>query len=226
MNKREFAAIFQKVQAHYFNAPIPATAIDVYYSELAEFPAEHVSAAIDAIIRAGSPHIPLAGMIRRKIVELTIDAPPWSRALPALAEARRKLDEFRAPASCLDGNPGCDGDGTQLVEEDGREFARFCSCREKLREMRATDLHPLVREFVEIVGWATVERAILGDTTVEAQTRRKYEEHVAAAIEGRSLQGIEAPSLRRIARVGEESRELASISGSVAEALPALPAPV
>lgn len=259
MTESEALPIFQRLQAVWHNAAIPQAAFAAYYGELRDLPAPVVSASVEALIRDGSPHVPLAGQIRRKAVELELDAPPWVNAIPMLRAALKQKEEFKTPERCIDGNEDCDGDGWRLrqvpfevrvrtpcacvkskaalvrirtLREQGRkepcrkkkcggegfidstetvtrEVGTPCSCRAKLRDMRTPKLNPVLREFVRLVGWDEIRRMLLGDSTLEAQMRNKYAEHVKAMVEGRGLVGIQV----ELPKIERANRELGNPAG-------------
>lgn len=273
MNQREFAAIFAEVQGHWHLDPIPVEALDTYLSDLGEFEAAQVAAAVQALAREGKPRVPLAGQIRRKIVELQLDPPQWPVALRQLKDGSRWLDDWRPPAACLDGNPECaegwvetpetyelsknvpcecspnridrrrklhlirDGrmepctlgvcDGTGYVrktEEAIHNVTRPCSCRGKLVELRQPPLHRVVRVFAELVGWDEIRRMLLGDSTMEAQMRTKYEHVLRDQIDMLALRGLHAPGMPKLDRAEGLDRPAISRRGEMEKLSYALPA--
>jgi hypothetical protein len=270
----EFKEIVLLLEAHWHLDEPAEEVYALYWHELQEFEYAHVQAAINAIARSGKTRIPLAGEIRRKLVELRIDAPTWAEAIKHFLHARHGIESFVPPETCLDGNANCDGSGWATEEEDyevgGRQpcecspteidrsrkmalltrgetepcslgicdgsgfvratrtettlVAKHCSCWPKVRARRFVNMHPILVSFIDLVTWGEIGRMLHGDSTLEAQMRVKYDQHVRERVEQESLRGLHAPGLAKIERANtDEPRalpsrprgELEAVAGSV-----------
>lgn len=106
----------------------------------------------------------------------------------------------------------CDGTGIIIKTEPTEHMvSTHCSCWEKRRP--DLPLHPIVHSFARLVTWPEVNRMFVGDSTLEAQMRNKYEAHVRDAIEGESLRGLPAHGLARLERVEQTPPALPPASG-------------
>jgi hypothetical protein len=208
----EFERVTALLEAHWHGDDMPETAIPIYAHELASLDFGEVQAAVLALAREGKRRTPYAGEIRRKIVLLQLDAPPWATAIKDLAQAFREIDAFKEPDECVVGNPECRSGYIfeQSTYEMGErelhnEMARACECREVVREMRRPKwLHPLLTEFLAHVTSSTVRDTLAsGDTTREAQLRNKYDAFVNDTVEQRLLAGLTAPGMRAIERANK-----------------------
>jgi hypothetical protein len=218
MTKPEIAKLISMIERHWhtFEA-IPEEAYGSYLYELKDVAFVHGVAAVDAIARGGSRFMPLAGEIKRKVVELELDPPSWPDVIEQVVAHRRFLRENPLPEKCLLGNDDCvDGFVIHPSERVGQaDMATPCVCQEQRREHHRGNLHPLVRSFVRQFSYA-MDMVLEGDTTADSQTRRKWDEHVASALDERVLAGINAPGLRKIERAnsgsaGEIERSRAAI---------------
>lgn len=106
----------------------------------------------------------------------------------------------------------CDGSGLiDTVEPRIQIVASRCTCAAKL----APDLgiHQTVHSFARLVGWDEIKRYLLtaNDSNVEAQMRKKYEQHVRDEIDSLSLVGIHASGLARVERAQEYEPRVPSL---------------
>lgn len=209
MIEAEFTQVMALLEAHWHQDEAPDEALAVYLHELDEFSFEHVQAAVLALAREGKRRMPYAGEIRRKVVTLQLDPPPWSVATADMARAAREVEGWREPDECVIDNPKCrsgwviEPSSYELGEREIKnEAARPCGCQEEWREMRRPKwLHPLLRAFADHMTYTTIREALaMGDTTREAQLRNKYDAFVNDAIEQRLLAGINAPGMRAVER--------------------------
>lgn len=113
MTEQEAALVF-KLMAQTWPNSVPSRetgAFATYFELLHEFSMHEVRDAINSLAVEGAEFFPLAGVLRRKVLEQRIDAPSWPQAILALREARAHLDSFVWPSTCIDGNPDCSGEG-------------------------------------------------------------------------------------------------------------------
>lgn len=72
MKRSEWAKLAAVLQARWPNREIPPESIEIYFEDLAEFPARQVNAAITALYRDGREWAPNGAQIRQKVIELGV----------------------------------------------------------------------------------------------------------------------------------------------------------
>ena len=191
MTRDEFIRIAQWMQAHWYaGSVIPDGALAVYASAFADSAAEDVQAAVEALAREGRARMPTAGEIVAMLIRLEIDPPAWGEVAPILQRAAALGDSYVTFP---------EGDGPGVRCDPRAEFV--------------ARQHGLIQSFVRTVGWDALKAWEPGNTTAEAQFRRKWEEHVQAALSQRSLVGLRA----RLPAVERARLELPERLGKVVE---------
>ena len=96
--------------------------------------------------------------------------------------------------------------GYVLVDdpETGALMSVPCSCREAAIERRRRALHPLVAEFLELVGPGEM-RDVFGSRTAEAQVREKWQAFVLGRRRDLSYRGLEAAGLPALERANQRA---------------------
>lgn len=196
-------------------AKLTGDAVKFYGMELKDSSFASAVAAVRVLGREGKFKIPTAGQIRRKMVELEVDAPGWEEVRRSLNERRAAIERKKGETftwTCPDGR--CDGSGF-LVDEEANA-ARHCGCfQDRLAARRHTvALHPMIQEFLDR-GYVTLrEVEEVCDTgrrdrsTLEAQMREKWNAYVNDQVSSRAMADLPAPeTMKRIERAkGEPGR--------------------
>lgn len=192
-------------------------------SDLADVEFAHAMIAVETLYRDGREHAPMGATIRGRVADLAIDAPAWG---VVKAEIDRRRAAVGGSAWAHDNLPcpygNCDGTGLiKPGDDDDRPkhelVAAYCECRDEVRfrVSEATGIHPLVDEFIRVVGRAEIA-ALDGNRTSEAQVRDKYTDHVANARRGIVYQGLETGGLATLKRLQREREIRAGLaSGDV-----------
>lgn len=211
LNDADAAVINKALMALWPSADLGETdAVNAYYKELHEFDRAEVLAAIRALARDGREFVPPPGLVRRRLLELGLDAPDWATVKHHFIERRRSVGKWECPYAVCDGS-------SYVLAEDGD--AHPCRCHaERIERSRGftRTLHPLVREFIEVVPINEIEMTF-ESTTAEAQVRTKWERFIDSRLTDSTLVGIDAPNVRRIARANREALPMSEI---VKKALP------
>ncbi len=176
------------------------------FADLRDLPGDQVATAVEVLHRSGREWAPGAGQIRAQLVDLALDAPPWSEVRSLLARPQT----VNAPQT------GCEscGGSTFRLDEDRNE-AVPCECRvERLNRAKEAH-HPLVAAFLERTDPGDLRE--LHDPVRNAQARDAYREFVGRASEDSRLEGVESAGLRRLARVNGEPKQLGA---ALRDALP------
>lgn len=156
--------------------------LDQYLADLADVEAGQVASAVAVLARDGREFPPTAGQIRRRAVELALDAPAWSDCKQVVRRA---------------------------MGYSSRAFIRGEFHDE--RQARLEREHPLIVGFVEHVGWDEAGRVLSGESSDEAQVRVKWEQWVDHHVEGGTLAGLPDAGLKRLERANREPRPLADV---------------
>lgn len=170
-------------------------ALEQYTADLADLDTGQVDVALDLLAREDRRFPPLAGQVRQKVIELTVDAPSWGEVKAMLTTKAAGALPRQRP-ECPEGR--CDG-SSWLVDEDTNE-ASPCLCRAgRIDEARKRGRPRIVAEFVQELG-ALEFRDLAGDRTAEAQVREKWEAFVRRRHEAHRTAGLPdagLPGLRR-----------------------------
>lgn len=159
-----------------------AGVVDQYLHDLDDLEAGQVAAAVAVLARDGREFPPTAGQIRRRAVELALDAPGWAECKLAI---RRAMG----------------------FSERAYHGGRF---RDE-RQARIDREHPLIVGFVAHVGWEEAGRVCSGESAAEAQVRVKWEQFVDRHLEGGVLAGLPAAGLARLERANREPRPVGEV---------------
>lgn len=170
------------------HSPVPDDTLRAWGAQLEDLDGEHVRLAIAALARSGERFAPLPGLIRRKVLELTLDPPEFSEVLETLREVAAL--------------PQVDREWEE-IEVDGEWITR-----EKINgHPRAEALadYPLVAKFVDTITWEQVRPAVDPAAGVaggdEARLRVKWESFVSRVVNDLSLEGLapdsDLPALSR-----------------------------
>lgn len=210
MNAVEFRPVAAAIQARWFAFEIPPSALAQYVVDLADLRSGDVAAAVDSLGDRERP--PSPGQIRRRVVELQLDAPAWPEARAALARWRGRVDDrVDAIAGWVCPAGVCDGSGFAIEDRD----ARNCVCRPaRQSQLRGlSDLPVLVAEFVGVDGQVSngeLDKLLEGDTQLDAQVRGRWEQFVRRIVDSRVFAALPASdSMPRIeaARAEQLQRE-------------------
>lgn len=205
MNGVEFRPIAAAMQSRWFAFEIPDSALVQYVADLVDLRADDVAVAVASLGDRERP--PTSGQIRRRVVELQLDAPTWTEARAAIARWRAGSEARSVAASdwvCPAGM--CDGSSFVIEDTD----ARNCECRPLwLARLRGlAELPVLVAEFVGVDGQLANHEAdalLEGDTTLEAQVRARWEQFVRRIVDSRMLAALPAgDGLRRVEAARDE----------------------
>lgn len=160
MTRHEFTAITRALSDGWRRS-LTAAEADLFFEELAEFPVDVVLVAMRVIYRQGGSTAPTAGAIRRRIVDLTLSAPPW-------------MDVWREVLA---------------YSKAGALSGPYANDHRKRLADRRQGMHPLVRTFIERVGNEQVA-ALVDKRGGEANLREKWEAHVSSARDAMLLGGL------------------------------------
>lgn len=194
MNAVEWKPIAAKMVRRWFHVDwAKATQVgvlDQYLEDLADLPADQVAVAIEVLAREGREFPPPAGLIRERVNELAIDAPEWGEVCRAIAR-------------------GCSLSAQRY--HDGETYddrAEFLAAQ-----------HPVVRDFVNAVGWREAALSGSDDRTAQAQVREKYLGFVRRMGRDAAFAGLPAAGLAAIARANGEPLQIGDAAERVLELL-------
>lgn len=188
--------------------------IEQYRRDLSMVLPEHAAIAVETWYRDGERFAPSGAEIFGRIADLAIDVPDWGTVKSILerraaaADGRRLWTDGR---SCPLGQ--CDGSGTDEVFAPGNDFrpiaSRRCACREQMAAERASRdaVHPVIADFLELVGEREIADVLSGDRTAEAQVRTKYQAHVRSIRRQVLFQGLPDGGLAGMRRLAAEAAE-------------------
>lgn len=206
MTWREFGEIGKTLMARWPEAAVwklpdgqKVEALRVYYGEIEDFDVETVVAVIGALAREGRDFMPPSGLLRRRVIEMQMDAPNW-------AEVYAALRSYSGRGSLIG------------------PYARFDGNQTRLRAAREA-MNPLVRAFIVYLGPAQLNENLNDRQHGEPRLREKWTAFVADARDSALLAGLPAPeSLRRIRRANVEGPR--QIKGGMVDVIKTLaPAP-
>lgn len=210
MNAAEFRPIAADIQGRWSAFKIPASGLEQFVRDLRDLAIDDVAAAVASLGNDGRDRPPTPGHVRRRVVEMQLDAPAWPEARAALSRWRAGADgrvEAIEAWTCPAGR--CDGSGFVVKDRD----ATNCVCRPaRLAKLRGLDQLPvLVAEFVGVAGQVSNgELDVLfgkGDTQLDAQVRGRWEQFVRRILDSRMLAALPAgDGLARIEAARGEDR--------------------
>lgn len=210
MNPSEHFRLCGRVAGWWPHAPWPEESAALYFNDLKDLDAGQVATATEAFYRDSERFPPTGAQIRTKVIALSIDAPDWSSVKRELCKppARPRNQEI-VPCSAS----RCDGSGW-LDVADMPNTVTPCPCRaERIEKARASQAHPLIREFAEEVGQESL-RDVWADRTAEAQVRTMWTQFVArraqeaayAGLPDAGLPAIERANRKGFGRIGDAIR--------------------
>lgn len=216
MNISEWLDIAADIRDRWPHSDLDEDALKRQGEDLSDLPGAHVRAAVEVIARGDREFAPSAGVIRKKVIELRLDAPPWAEVLNQLEELQE------VPQTKLMGFKWVNDTEVQVLTAHPRAEALK-------RE------HPLIAGFVETVGWKQIDRGLHAGGNDEARLRQKWDAYRKGVERDAEVAGLEPveglPALERVAgRDGQPARVgsvLDRVLGSLAEAeapVKALPA--
>ena len=203
MNKREADRLFAVLQTLWPARPLNPELPTLLVQTLGDMPLNQCEAAVNAISRQGGDWVPTPGAIRLEAARLEVAPPAWDEVRQQLMRRRDELSRMATDGFAWDHEP-CKG--TSWIVNAKRE-AQPCSCRDDyIRARRAEHTLPaLVRLWLDdgYVTWSEVDAVADGDTTAEAQMRRKWEQYADRMVQARVMRGLPggagAPALERAA---------------------------
>lgn len=186
MNQAEFSQFAAVIQARWWAFPLPPQALDQYLADIADLRLDAAMVALDAFSMDGRERPPTSGQLRRKVVELQVDAPDWGTAWRYLLRCAKATGS--------------------IYSSD-----RYKVCR-RVIEGEAPDE---VRRFVEHVGYLEVYRTWSEDGShAEPRMRQKWEAYIADRLAGRSLASL--PPVEGLKRIDRARRsEPTPIAGAI-----------
>lgn len=212
MNDRQWINVETRLTANWPHQIPPESALKKWRADLDDLDGDQVETAVEALYIDGREYPPNGATIRRKVIELSIDAPDWAAVKAELCRPPR-VNQPRPPCD-LD---RCDG-STWLLDEDTNETTP-CSCQaERVAAARSYTRHPLIDGFAAECGPGELTD-VWGDRTAEAQVRTKWEQFVARHAQEATYAGLPSAGLPAVERANR--RGLARIGDVVRRALPA-----
>lgn len=175
MKASEWLEIAAVIRERWPHAQLPDESIQRWGEDVADLPAEHVAAALEALYRQGREFPPNGGQLRAHAVELQLAPPEFAFVVRRLRHVASRSEEL-------------------IVLDDAGHEVRTEPRAQALREE-----HPLIREFVRAVGWGQI-RGLDGGAE-EARLREKWQAHVARARREVLLTGIPSGGLRELRRI-------------------------
>lgn len=170
--------------------------------DLGDLDAGHVAVAVETLSRDGERFAPDSGLIRRRVVELSMDTPEWWKVLSELRGGNHELPELCEK---------CNRTGWVVTASDeGADEAVPCECRiRRLSAARAAkeSRHPLIRAFVEELGERQIGEGLAGGND-EARLRQKWESFIAHKEQDATRLGLPSgglPALERVNRDGPKT---------------------
>jgi hypothetical protein len=151
------------------------TALGKFRRDLDRFPVEQVLVAIETLYRDGRDFPPTGGHVLGRLVDLTIDPPPFHEALRTIRRALRK------PADLI-------------VADDSERGWHYSDERYVFLDREA----PMLAGFLRTIG---IDQVQLEDGGDEARLRNKYERFVGDARESLLYGGLPPAGLRKLERV-------------------------
>lgn len=228
MNEAELASVIEVIERHWHaGEPIPREAYGGYFHELECFGLQDAIDAVMSIARQGTPFIPLAGQIRRRVIERQLAAPTWTDARVAIGDYRKWLADNPLPTECPLDREGCADGWIYSEDENGYGTARACECRDLRTRYLRGDLHPLVRSFLDKLPYDEIREALGGNWGAEGTVRKKWDQHVertlASAVMSGSVQAALEETARPKALQSKPLSEMATLKGAVEAQRKALP---
>jgi hypothetical protein len=213
VKRADFMRLCGRVAAWWPHSPWTDDAAAAYYEEDAkDLDGDQVATALRAWYRDEEKFPPNGAQLRAKVVALSIDAPDWAAVKRELCKPPSRWQPQQL-TPCSHGR--CDGDGW-LDVADRPNTVKECPCRvERIAKARASQAHPLIREFADEVGQESL-RDVWADRTAEAQVRTMWEQFVArqaqeaayAGLPDAGLPAIERANRKGFGRIGDAIRSV------------------
>lgn len=102
MTRDEWDELTVAMLAYWPNKHVPGEAFDLWYQDLAEFPADQVGAAIRALGRDGKEWVPTGGQIRQKLLSLRTSTLDHSEAYELATRAAGEGGGFHSGLEWLE----------------------------------------------------------------------------------------------------------------------------
>jgi hypothetical protein len=99
MNRPEWIEVVKRYRANWPHAQIPDASIAKWYDDLAELPAEQVTAAVEAIYREGAEFPPNGAQVLAKVSEVERSDPDHGEAWRLAMEAVRRFGSYEPTAA-------------------------------------------------------------------------------------------------------------------------------
>lgn len=183
--RSEWVTTVQYLEANWPNAEVSEATLAVWWEDVKDLPAEQVQAAAASWVRDGERFPPTGGILRRRVVEMRLDAPPFAAVLRLLREAAQKSPGYLQAA----------GDGSTVRAGDDRGA---------WLEVHAPRS---VRDFIAAVGWGQLADT---DDNAEARLRAKWDAFLGDLLATETYRGLDTAGLARLERVDRTAPRLAA----------------
>lgn len=106
MTRDEWLDIGQHITAKWPHSQPPVESLAAWFEDVADLDAQQVRAAVSAHARGGDKFPPTGGMLRRRVCELTVDAPDFGTAWSLVLDAVRRFGytDINAAMAWLEGH--------------------------------------------------------------------------------------------------------------------------
>lgn len=187
MTELEWGRVVALITLNWPHSLPPHGALAKWRTDLDGLGPAQVESAVEAFAADGERFPPNGHMIRRKVTELSLDAPEWVEASALLGSI------FDEPESCM-----VDGESVPT------------------RLNRIRELPPLLQAFVARVGLEALDRGLVGGSE-EARLRDKWAAFVARAQRDRNYAAIPPAGLAALERSSEGPRQIGDVAKQIAE---------